>query len=82
MGWLLGPTLASFFLAVIVVKVFEYVIPGVMSSLMSVPKAGLFVVTWTAVTSAAGMRGFNQKVRRLRRGNQAAIKALSMGERP
>ena len=39
--------------------------------------SGLFVGTWTAVTARAGMRGFDQKVRRLRAGTANAIKAFS-----
>ena len=86
MGWLIGPTLFAIFLAVVAVKIYEYVFPyvlsGVTGGLVSVTKAGLFIVTWTAVTTTMGMRGFGQKVKRLRLGNQKAIKALSMGERP
>ena len=86
MGWLIGPTLFAIFLAVVAVKIYEFVFPyvlsGVTGSLVSVTKAGLFIVTWTAVTTTMGMRGFSQKVKHLRRGNQKAIKALSMGERP
>ena len=86
MGWLIGPTLFAIFLAVVAVKIYEYVVPyvlsGVTGGLVSVTKAGLFIVTWTAVTTTMGMRGFGKKVKRLRLGNQKAIKALSMGERP
>ena len=86
MGWLIGPTLFAIFLAVVAVKIYEFVFPyvlsGVTGGLVSVTKAGLFIVTWTAVTTTMGMRGFSQKVKHLRLGNQKAIKALSMGERP
>lgn len=79
MGWLIGPTLASFVAAFIVVKIFDYLFAGAMGGLGSTVRAGLFVGTWTAVTTKAGMHGFNQKVRRLRQGNQRAIKAISKG---
>ena len=77
MGWLIGPTLASFVAAFIVVKIFDHVFSGVTGNLASVARAGLFVGTWTAVTARAGMRGFDQKVRRLRAGTANAIKAFS-----
>ena len=77
MGWLIGPTLASFVAAFIVVKIFDYVFSGVTGNLASVARAGLFVGTWTAVTAQAGMSGFNLKVRRLRAGTASAIKAFS-----
>ena len=82
MGWLIGPTLASFVAAFIVVKIFDYVFSGVADNLASVARAGVFVVSWTAVTAKMGMHGFGQKIRRLRAGNASAIKALSKGEKP
>lgn len=82
MGWLIGPTLASFVAAFIVVKLFDYVFSGVTDGLVYMARAGVFIVTWTAVTSTAGMRSLSQKVRRLRQGSASAIKALSKGERP
>ena len=82
MGWLIGPTLASFVAAFIVVKIFDYVFSGMSDSLASVARAGLFVGTWTAVTAKAGMHGFSQKMRRLRAGTASAIKVLSKGEKP
>lgn len=81
MGWLVGYTLASIVTAFIVLKIFDYVFAGVTGSVVSLARVGLFVCTWTAVTAHTGMRGFNQKVRQLRQGNQGAIKALIKSER-
>lgn len=78
MSWLVGPTLASFVAAFIVVKLFDWIFSGLTGSMASVARAGLFVSAWTAVTAKAGMRGFGQKVRQLRQGNQEAMKALSV----
>lgn len=76
MGWLVGYTLASIVAAFIVLKIFDHVFASVTGSIANTARVGLFVCTWTAVTASAGMRGFNQKVRQLRQGNQKAIKSL------
>ena len=81
MGWLIGPTLASFFAAFLMIRLFDYVFSGATGALVSVARAGVFVITWTVVTSHLGMRGFASKVRQLRQSNTKAIKALSKGER-
>ena len=81
MGWLVGSTLASFVAAFIVIKLFDYAFSGVTGTLYSVLRAGVFVVTWTAVTAQLGMRGFTSKIRQLRQGNAKAIKSLSQRER-
>jgi hypothetical protein len=67
MGWLVGSILASLVTAFIVVKVFDYIVGGATSGLLSIARAGLFVVTWTAVTSQAGMNGFSKRIRNLRK---------------
>jgi hypothetical protein len=74
---LIGPTLASFVAAFIVVKIFDFALSGVSDSLASVMRAVLFIGTWTVVTARAGMSGFTSKVRRLRAGTASAIKAFS-----
>ena len=81
MSWLIGSTLASFVAAFIVIKLFDYVFSGVTGTLGSVARAGVFVVTWTAVTVQLGMRAFSGRIRALRRDNAKAITALSKGER-
>ena len=81
MSWLIGSTLASFVAAFIVIKLFDYVFSGVTGTLGSVARAGVFVVTWTAVTVQLGMRAFTAKVRQLRQGSAKVITALSKGER-
>ena len=81
MGWLIGPTLAAFAAAFIVIKLFDYVFSGVTDTLGSVARAGVFIVTWTAVMVQLGTRGFTSKVRRLRQGNAKALKALWKGKR-
>ena len=81
MGWLIGPTMASFVAAFLVIKLFDYVFSGVTGYLVSGARAGAFVITWTAVTTQLGMHGFTSKVRQLGQRNAKAIKALSKGER-
>ena len=68
MGWLVSSTLASIVTSLIVVKIFDWIFAGVTDGLLSIPRAGLFIGTWTAVTAQAGMRGFTKRVRRLRFG--------------
>ena len=79
MGWLIGPTLASFFAAFIAVKLFDFIFGGVTSRMASVARAGVLIGTWTAVTTKGGMLGFGKKVKQLKAGNQI-IKALTKGE--
>ena len=79
MGWLIGPTLASFFAAFLAVKLFDFIFGGVTSSIVNVARAGVFIGTWTAVTTKGGMHGFSKKVKQLKAGNQI-IKALTKGE--
>ena len=68
MGWLISSTLASIVTSLIVVKIFDWLFAGVTDGLLSIPRFGLFVVTWTVVTAQAGMHGFRKRVRRLRLG--------------
>ena len=77
MGWLVGYILASLVAAVIAVKIFDYVFAGMVGGLANVARAGLFTVTWTAVTVRSGMHGFTSQVRQLRQGNTKAIEALT-----
>src|SRR3990167_9121947 len=81
LGWLIGPTIASFVAAVIVVKLFDHIVAGATNTLLSIVRPSLFVATWTAVTAKLGMHGFTGKVRQLRRGNTKASEALTKGER-
>src|SRR3990167_7767745 len=82
LGWLVGPTIASFVAAFIVVKLFDHIFAGATSGVVSIARPGLFVLTWTAVTVQSGMHGVAKRVRRLRQGNTKAIKALAKGEKP
>ena len=66
MGWLISSTLASIVISLVVVKIFDWIFAGVTDGLLSIPRAGLFVGTWTAVTAKAGMSGFSKRVRQLR----------------
>ena len=68
MGWLLSYTLASIAASLVVVKIFDYIVEGTASGLVSSARAGLFVATWTAVTAQAGMHGFSKHIKALRKG--------------
>ena len=88
MGWLFGPTLFSVIVALIVVRIFDYIKDGIFNGptgdVVNTARAGVFVGTWTAVTAKLGMRGFTARVRQLRHGNADAlsrISALTKGER-
>ncbi len=67
MGWLFGPVIASLVSAFVVVRIFDYILGGVTSSLVNAIRPILFVGTSTAVTTGSGMRSFTSRVRRLRR---------------
>ena len=66
MGWLLSYTLASIAASIVVLKIFDYIFAEMSSGLVSIARLGLFVVTWTAVTAQAGMRGFSKGVRQVK----------------
>ena len=68
LGWLVSYTLASIAASFIVVKIFDYIFEGVSSGLVSIARAGLFIITWTAVTANGGMRGVTKRVRQLKQG--------------
>ena len=59
--------------AFIVVKILDYIFEGVTSSVVSIVRLPLFVVTWTAVTATAGMNGVTKRVRQIRRIAQRRI---------
>ena len=67
MGWLVSSTLASLVASFIVVRIFDYIFAGATSGLVSIPRFGLFVITWSAVTARAGMNGFKKRVRQVRK---------------
>ena len=67
MGWLVSYTLASIAASFVALKIFDYIFEGVSSGLVSIARAGLFIITWTAVTAQAGMRGFSKRIRGLRK---------------
>ena len=82
MGWLVGYTLASMAASFVVVKIFDWLFAGVISSLVAPARAVLFVGTWTAVTAQAGMHGFSRRVRQVRQGHTKVIGALIKHVRP
>jgi len=82
-GWLVGPGLVSLIASLIVVRIFDLVF-GATSGLINTARAGLFVGTWTAVTTGSGMRDVAKWARRLRQGNASArsrLDALTKRER-
>ena len=66
MGWLLSYTLASIAASFVVVKVFDFIVTDATHGFPSTARASLFVITWTAVTAQAGMRGFSKGVRQVK----------------
>lgn len=76
MSWLVGYTVVSMAVAFIVVKIFDYIFSGVAGGFTGVTRAGIFVITWAAVTAQSGMRGFSGSARRLRESNADAKNLL------
>ena len=75
MRWLGGATLASLVGAYLVVRAFEHISGGAQNAVVNVVKPGLFVATWTAITTGSGMHDVTKRVRSLRE------KAMSWGRR-
>lgn len=83
MGWLTGPIIVSIVFSILIVKAWDAIFGGVSSGFLGVARASLFVGTWTAITTASGMRGVNKMARRLN-GSAALrqLRTLTKGERP
>jgi hypothetical protein len=77
MSWLLGYTVVSMAVAFIVIKIFDYLFSGVAGGFTGVARAGLFVITWAAITAQSGMRGVSKTARQLRQGNADATSLLT-----
>ena len=71
MGWLLGPLLGGVLGGIVVVRILEFLLGGVSSSVMSVIRPIFFVGTVSAVTTQTGMGKFTSLVRRFQRGSGA-----------
>lgn len=74
MSWLVWYTLASLALAIIILRVVEYVVAGGVAAIV---KPVVFVVSWVAVTAKAGMQRVTMKARHWRN----RVDALAKGER-
>ena len=59
--------MASLVIAFIVVRIFDHLFAGMVGAASGVIRAILFVASWTAVTTAAGMRGVSRLTERLKR---------------
>lgn len=64
--WLLGPTIASLVASFLVIRLFDILFSGVTGTVANVARPVLFTGTWSATTAASGMRGVNERVRKLR----------------
>ena len=80
MGWLIGPAIMSLIASFFAVKLFDFIFGHVTGGVVSVARAGVFIGTWTAVTTRAGMQGFSKKAKQLQASNQI-VKALTKGEK-
>ena len=70
MSWMIGYTLASIAGAFLVVRLFDYVLAGVVGSLVGIVRTCLFASVWTTITTSLGMRGFSRTVHHLRQRNK------------
>ena len=69
MGWLINQVIASLVGAVIVVKIWELIVGGIIGPTAHAVKTSIFVSVWTAFTTVTGLRAFTELVRRLRHSN-------------
>jgi len=81
LGWLVGYVLASAVSSVIVVRLAQFALGGVVE-IAGVVKNTLFVGTWTAVTSALGMRAFKKNLQRLRKSKLVSMMEDGRKETP
>lgn len=66
LGWLIGASISSLVGAFFVVRFAQFALGSVVEVAGSV-KNTLFVGTWTAITTASGMRSFTKSIRGLRK---------------
>lgn len=67
MGWLIGPTIASIFGAVISVRIIEHFTSGVTGTAANIVHHGAFVGISSLFTTMFGMRKTSSTARSLRR---------------
>ena len=77
MSWLIGYTIASIVGAVFVVRLFDYVFGGFVSTISSIARGSLFVSVWTAITTALGMHDFSKTERKLRRSSEEVSRRVN-----
>lgn len=70
MGWLVSQVVTSMLGAVIIVKIFDIIIGGLVGPAAHAAKTSIFVSVWTGITTVTGMRAFTKAVRGLRQRNK------------
>ena len=63
MGWLVSQVVTSLLGAIIIIKIYDTIVGGILGPVV---KTGLFVSVWTAITAGLGMRSFKKTVHGLR----------------
>lgn len=81
MSWFAGVVVASALVAVIVMRLFDYVFSGLVGSAANATKNGLFVGVWTAVTTYSGMREVAKRIRKLRQRTKVASGLIDIGSK-
>lgn len=66
MRWLVSLTVLSALGAVLAVKIAEVIFGGILAPSAAAAKKSLFVGTWTAITTALGVRDMKRAARKLR----------------
>ena len=70
MGWLINQVIASVVLSVIVVKIWETIVGGLIGPAAHAVKTSVFVGVWSAFTTVTGLRAFTELVQWLRHRNK------------
>lgn len=79
MGWLLGVTIASALGAFLILGLYDYFFAGLLGGVVAgVARPGLFVGTWTAITTGLGVREVSNKKRQLRQVSSHMNKKLDI----
>lgn len=66
MNFLFSSAIAALVTAFLAVRIYDYLVAGLAGFVVQTARATLFVTTGAAIATASGMRGFTQRVRRLR----------------
>lgn len=78
LGWLVSQVITSIVGSVVVVELFKIIFRDILGPATNTVKTGLFVGTFTSITTALGMRSFKKGVDGLQQANKEVEKRITL----